>query len=46
MKMIATIMCADVVTVILRAQGLPTDAPFIQACRGPPRGALIEAWGR
>jgi hypothetical protein len=28
MKMIATIMRADVVTAILDAQGLPTDAPF------------------
>ena len=44
MKMIATIMRADVVTAILRAQGLPTDAPFIQPCRGPPSGELIEVW--
>jgi hypothetical protein len=29
MKMFATIMRADVVTAILRAQGLRTDAPFI-----------------
>ena len=44
MKMIATIMRADVVTAILDAQGLPTDAPFIQPCRGPPSGELIEVW--
>jgi hypothetical protein len=30
MKMIATIMRADVVTAILDAQGLPIAAPFIQ----------------
>ncbi len=46
MKMIATIMRADVVTAILDAQGLPTDAPFIQPCRGPPSGELIEVWWR
>jgi hypothetical protein len=42
MKMIATIMRADVVIAILDAQGLPTDPPFIQPCRGPPSGELIE----
>jgi hypothetical protein len=33
MKLIATIMRADAVKAILDAQGLPTDAPFIQPCR-------------
>ncbi len=42
----STIMRADVVTAILRAQGLPTNAPFIQPCRGPPSGELIEVWWR
>jgi hypothetical protein len=34
MKMIATIMCADVVTrsLNLDAQGLSIDAPFIRSC--------------
>jgi hypothetical protein len=50
MKMIATIMRADVVraersgALILDAQGLPTEAPFIRPCRGPPSGELIEVW--
>ena len=38
LKMIATIMSADLVTAILDAQGLPTEAPFIRPCREP--GAL------
>ena len=46
MKMIATIMRADVVKAILDAQGLPTDAPFIRPCRGPPSGELFEVWWR
>ena len=44
MKMIATIMRAEVVTAILQAQGLPTDAPFIRPCRGPPDDELSEVW--
>jgi hypothetical protein len=44
MKMIATIMRADVVNAILDAQGLPTEAPFIRPCRGPPSGELFEVW--
>ncbi len=46
MKMIATIMRADVVIAILDAQGLPTEAPFIRPCRGPPSGELFEVWWR
>jgi hypothetical protein len=46
MKMIATIMRTDVVRLILDAQGLPTEAPFIRPCRGPPSGELFEVWWR
>jgi hypothetical protein len=44
MKLIATLMRADVVTAILDAQGLPTAAPFIQPCRGPLQDRLFEVW--
>jgi hypothetical protein len=44
MKLIATIMRADAVRAILDAQGLPTAAPFIQPCRGPPEDELFEVW--
>jgi hypothetical protein len=44
MKMIANIMRADAVIAILDAQGLPTAAPFIRSCRGPPSGELFEVW--
>ncbi|MFT6399997.1 MAG: hypothetical protein ACJAYU_004767 [Bradymonadia bacterium] len=35
---------ADAVRAILDAQALPTDAPFIQPCRGPPEDELFEVW--
>lgn len=44
MRMIATIMKAEVVALILDAHGLPVEAPFIVPCRGPPATDLFEVW--
>jgi hypothetical protein len=42
MRPIALILRAEDVQAILRAQGLPAEAPRIRPCRDPPDGDLLE----
>jgi hypothetical protein len=44
MKMIATIMRADVVTAILDAQGLPIEAPFIRPPQSPTQCRWVTSY--
>jgi Mn-dependent DtxR family transcriptional regulator len=42
MKLIATIMKADVIKAILDALGLDSEPPFIQPSRGPPDDEMVQ----